>query len=325
MRLLGRDAVSEVWERPARDDLDFPLILERSRPRDAVGLARAQAVVRSLAALPLPFRRIVEVRPLQDRIEIVQERFLGVTGRDLYLSLRNSQRLLPIDVWLGLAQLLCNAWSMLPFDGPASRLLPSPERFGVDIKRQLLIFPSTHQSLSAELTTEGGYVRQLHHAVAPELRVGAPNDARARVFGLAASLALFLTGDNPIRRRLRREARSSETQWDPTVHPGCSAELAQVLSDALQADPMSRPETPQALLEQFIAAARCAPASLERVAMVMLGAAPDQWKFALTYLSRNPEFLPVPWRDGGLSVLEDQLLEAMIPSDQLELSPAPRE
>jgi hypothetical protein len=210
---------------------------------------------------------------------------------------------------------------MLPVDGPASRLLPSPERFGVDIKRQLLIFPSTHQSLSAELTTEGGYVPQLHHAIAPELRDGAPNDPRARVYGLAASLALFLVGDNPIRRRLRRETPSTETQWDPTLHPGCSAALAQVLSGALQVDPMSRPESPRALLAEFLAAAGCAPASLERVAIMMVGAAPDQWKSALTYLRRNPEFLPTAWRDGGLSVLEDQLLEVMIPSDQLELSP----
>jgi serine/threonine protein kinase len=331
-RKLRQDGWSEAWECPARDDLDFPLMLERTRAHllgdPVLPLARAQ--VQMLAGLPSPFRPIVEVRMVDGLLEVVQQRFLGVVGSQLLIALRNSRRVLPLDVWLSIAATLCNAWEVLLLDGLVSRLMPSPERFGVEVRRRLLVFPDADQSVSEELMIEQPLVESLwptRDYASPELLANAAHAPRSRVFSLAVALVELLTGTHPMRRSTRWDTAAAitngEARWEPNDHPACTPAIAAVLSAAMDSDPAGRPASPRMLLEKLIAAARIEPASAARVGDVVLGAAPERWRVHLGPLKDDPALLPVVWRNGGLAVLEDQLLETMTPLDRLEKSRAP--
>jgi hypothetical protein len=311
-----------------------PLVLERttallSRDPDLLGLIELET--RALADLPPPFRRIFEVRRTPDSVEVVQERFLGVSGRQLVLALTRQTRLLPLDVWLALAKSLCTGWSGIPRHSPAWRMVPTIDSFGIDLRHRLLIFPEPHHSLGLELArapAHGVLVTPRWENFSPEHASRADIiDERARVFCLATVLVELLTGERPFRRATAlatlQATLTGEPHWRPQHHPDCTETLARALGSALARSPQGRPASLSELSDDLTAAAGVTPAPADRVANVVLGAEFELLRRTLAALRAEPDVLPPSWRTGGLEVLEDELLEGLVPIDELPQSRAP--
>ena len=274
---------------------------------------------RVLATFPEPFRRIFEVRLNGDLLEVVQERFVGIAGHHLVSALAKHHRLLPLDVWLGLAEAICRALAALP---PGSgRLVPRSQFFGVDVRRRVVLFRHPDHTLTEEPD------RNRNEHMAPEELTGRPLDERSLVFSLATLLVPLLTGDRPFVRENEysglEATRDADAQWQAENHPECSAALAGVLTRAMARLPADRPASLEALRVELREAARCVPAPPDRVANVVLGVDPEFVRAVLADLRAQPEFLPASWRSGGLEVLEDSLLESLVSIDRLPLSRAP--
>lgn len=327
--------LSETWTAPPRDGLEVPLVLERTLPllsAEPELLAQLEVETRALASLPAPFRHVVEVRRTLSSVEVLQERFLGVSGRQLVLGLTRQTRLLPLDVWLALAGALCRGWSVIPPHSPAWRMVPTVESFGIDLRHRLLLFPEPNHSLALELArapAHGVLVTPRWENFSPEHASRAEVvDERARVFSLGTVLVELLTGERPFRRASAlatlQAILTGEPHWRPHHHPGCCERLALALGSALARSPDARPASLEALAQRLAAAAGVEPASAQRVTNVVLGVELELLRRTLAALRAEPDVLPVAWRQGGLEVLEDALLERLTPVEELPQSRAPR-
>lgn len=318
--------LSETWAAPARDGIDSPLILERTL--DHLGeepefLQALETQLRALGSLPPPFRPFIEVSRSAGAIEVLQERFIGVSGRRLVQTLWKNRRLLPIDVWLTLAVGLCRAWASVSRDSPTWPLVPNIDCLGLDVRRRLMVFPEPDHSIEFALSRPPVRVVLMPKSenLSPEHVDNSGLDERSRVFSLATVLVQLLTGARP----LQRDSEFGTTQalseggalWRPADHEGCSDALAAVLSSALARERDARPASPEALAQRLIEGAGCQPASLERAANVVLAVDFERARQTFATLRAAPEFMPHSWRNGGLDVLEDQLLEALVPLEQL--------
>lgn len=286
-----------------------------------------EADARSLAALPPPFRRIIEVRRSPESLEITQERFVGLSGRTLVAQLARAHRLLPLDVWLAIGGALCSALSRVPASEPAWSMVPSIDSFGVDVRRRFVVFPDPDLSLAIH-RMRPGTTRVLRaprfENCSPEFVSGNRSDECSRVFSVATVLVELLTLERPFRRDndldVLQAVLDADARWTPSHHPGCPPTLAAVLNRALQSEPAQRPATLDELRGALNAAAGCEPASLERVANVVLGVDRDHLHRMLALLRGQPELLPPSWRDGGIDVIEDQLLESLVPVEALPVN-----
>ena len=326
--------LSETWSAPPVDGLDAPLVLERSIAlvsRDQELLTQLEIETRALASLPAPFRRVLEVRRTQTAVEVLQERFVGVSGRQLVLALTRQGRLLPIDVWLALAGLLCRGWAVIPIQSAAWRMVPTIESFGIDVRQRVQLFPEPHHSLALELArapAQGMLVTPRWENFSPEHATRADViDERARVFSLSTVLVELLTGERPFRRSSAlatlQATLSGEPSWRPQHHPQSNIGLSAVLSRALARNPEERPRSLEALWAQLSDVVKVKPADTRRVANVVLGVELELLRRTLSSLRAEPGALPPSWQQGGLEVLEDQLLEALVPLDELPESRAP--
>jgi hypothetical protein len=329
-------SLSETWATAPREGVDAPLMVERSfeylaheRDFDPV-----EEETRQLAKLAAPFRSILEVRRVGSVLEVVQERFVGLSSRHLVNVLFRGRRLLPLDVWLGLAEVLCRAWGSVPADDVTWRMVPTIASFGVDVRRRVQVFPEPDFSLALEvprssLSTPGPLVRANLENYSPEhVTQSTPAvDERSRVFSLATVLVELLTLDRPFRRVSQlatlQATLTEEPRWRASHHPHCPPALGQVLRRAMARRPADRPESLEVLQRLLLEAAGCAPASSQRIANVVLGVDPESVRRTLATLRAQLEFLPPSWRDGGIDVLEDQLLETLVPFEQLPVTRAP--
>ncbi len=303
----------------ARDGLEVPLVLERLRPEVSIsfeGSREAQTLAKTLHALPSPFRRILEVHQSGEVVELIQERFVGLSSRQLLDGLHRAHRVLPLDVWLRLAETLGEAFALLPSE--AKRFAPTRDCFGVDVTRRLLVFPEPNHSLSPDLSelpipNESPPIENW----SPERLALDPEDECSHVFSLATVLVHLLTGERPYARDDWALDENSIPRWRPSSHPDCSERLGAVLTRAMSLAREDRPQSLSDFRAQLSAAAACAPASFERVAAVVLGVDPESLRRTLNELRAQPSFLPRSWRDGGLDVLEDELLAAILPLEHL--------
>jgi hypothetical protein len=327
-------SLSESWPTAPRPGVDAPLIVERSLASlsGAPELESMDEAMRQLAKLPPPFRSILEVRRVGDVLEVVQERFVGLSSRQLVLALGRGRRLLPLDVWLGLADVLCRAWGSVPKESVTWRMVPTVASFGVDVGRRIVLFPEPHHSIALARftrTARASIVRCRWENYSPEhgTQDNPAMDERSRAFSMATVLVELLTLDRPFHRvselATLQATLTEGPRWRVTHHPQGTPALGQVLGRALARRPAERPESLDALRQQLLQAAGCAPASPERIANVVLGVDPDSVRATLAGLRTQPDFLPPSWRDGGIDVLEDQLLEALVPFEQLPVSRAP--
>lgn len=329
--------LSETWPTAPRAEFDAPLMIERSFPSLAqeVDFDPLEAEARQLLSLGAPFRPVLDVRRVNGVVEVVQERFVGLSSEELVAALAKGHRLLPLDVWLGLAELLCRGWSSVPPGSAPWRLVPTIASCGVDVRRRVLLFPEPQHSLALEWARDSTRVsyagtrisRRLENYSPEHLSGGAVVSERSRVFSLATVLVELLTLDRPFHRSSELTAMQAtltgDARWRPTHHPHCPAALGQVLGSALARGPGERPATLDALRALLLEAAGCAPASSQRIANVVLGVDPAAVRRTLSALRAQPEFLPTSWREGGLDVLEDQLLETLGPFEELPVSRAP--
>jgi hypothetical protein len=213
-------------------------------------------------------------------------------------------------------------------------MVPTITSFGVDVSRRVILFPDPHHSIPLEVarstrTTRTSIVWLRWENFSPEhVTHGLPDvEERSRVFSLATVLVELLTLDRPFHRVSQlatlQATLTEDPRWRVTHHPQGTAALGQVLGRAMARRPGDRPESLEALRQMLLEAAGCAPASPERIANVVLGVDPDSVRATLAALRAQPEFLPLSWSQGGIDVLEDQLLEGLVPFDQLPFTRAP--
>lgn len=99
-------------------------------------------------------------------------------------------------------------------------------------------------------------------------------------------------------------------KWGTPRHPDMNQALEAVLRRATQREPPGRPQTIPEFLEALHTAAGIEPATEEKMIDVLLGISP-QLQSCLEKL--EPEALPASWREGGVQVLQDRLLERLVP------------
>ena len=326
MEPLTRGMLSDVWPAPPRPGAEVPLVLERSHAfldtSDGV-LDGLEAEARRLAALGPPFRRVLEVTRTPVDVSLVWESLVGLTGGDLERGLAAQGRLLPLEAWLRLALELTAVPPSAPCGPTAGGGTGS---LGFDVRRQLVLFPDARLTLfgpriDALLPPAPRIGRPDFGALSPEQVKGLPTVPASRVFAVAGVLAGLLTAASPFLRGSLFETLHAvvrgELHWDPTENPACPAALAAVLRRALLPEPERRWPDLDAFREALQGAAGVAPAPLEEVALVALSVDFPRVQAGLRALAAEPAWLPAAWRAGGLRVLEDSLLESLVPLEQL--------
>jgi hypothetical protein len=158
---------------------------------------------------------------------------------------------------------------------------------------------------------------RIPQTLSPEHLRGLPLVEASRVYTFAATLIALLQGrrlsvvDRPVFDHLSAVALGT-VPWSPERHPECSSALAQVLRRAVSLAPGDRHPDVRTLLDDLERVAGPV-ADDARVSSVWLGATLERAKQSLAELERDPDCLPEGWRDGGLAVLQDQLLERATP------------
>ena len=121
----------------------------------------------------------------------------------------------------------------------------------------------------------------------------------------------------PSEFQLLQNVIDGHAKWNWRLHPQCPAPLAQVLDRAIERDPKQRWQSLEALRLAIHDAVKLTPADSRRLAGVVFGANPTRLRECVARLEAHSEFLPPSWARGGLQVMEDQLLEQLVPLDEL--------
>ena len=141
----------------------------------------------------------------------------------------------------------------------------------------------------------------------------------SRVYSLAASLIPLLEG-----RRLFDHLESmiqmladialKGLSWAEPRNPGCPGALHAVLRRATALDPSARYPTLAEFLQALRANAGVEPAPEARMIDVLLGVSPAMQ----SALGRVEGWaLPPSWASGGIQVMQDRLLERLVPVSAL--------
>lgn len=319
MAPLARGAWSEVTPAPPRPGVDLPLVTEgtyESFAPHATLLDSLEAEARHLAALGPPFRRVLEVTRTPVSVTLVAEQFIGLSVKELVQRLAEAGRVLPLPVWLAFA----DALTQVPDTsfGPAAG--GGLQSLGVDVKRRLVVFPDPHLVFEGlhldRLLPPGPRVGNLADFIpyiSPEQAMGLPLTYASRVFSIAAVLAELLTTTSPFLRGSQFETARAISRgvffWSAAAHPQCPPEVGMVLVRALHQEPHRRWPSLRALGEALVAAAGVPPVSMAEACAVALAIDFPRVQRRLRAVSQVPASLPEAWRNGGLEVFEDQLLE----------------
>ncbi len=327
MATLARGAWSEVTSAPPRPGVDLPLVTEATHeslaPRTTL-LDSLEAEARHLAALGPPFRRVLQVTRTPVSVTLVAEQFIGLSVKELVLSLVKAGRVLPLPVWLAFADALTRApdTSFGPAAGGGLQSL------GVDVKRRLVVFPDPHLVFAGmhldrllPPTPRVGSLANIIPYISPEQAMGLPLTYASRVFSIATVLAELLTTTAPFLRGSQFETARAISRgaffWSAAAHPQCPPEVGTVLVRALHQEPHRRWPSLRALGEALAAAAGVPPASMADACAVALAVDFPRVQRHLRAMSQVPTWLPEVWRNGGLEVFEDQLLEVVPPTGHL--------
>jgi hypothetical protein len=321
MEELARGDFSTVSPGVAPPEAEAPLVLERSHPwftGDEAVLAGLEADARRLAALPPLYRAVVEVTRPPWGVEVLRERFVGLTGVELLRGLGAEGRLLPLPAWLRLALELTGVPEGASCGPAAGGGLDS---LGVDLARRLRLFPHPDLALAGPhlwtLLPPAPRLRRLADAgsMSPEQVKGEPHLAASSVFSTAWVLAELLTGVSPFLRASFHETlfavAQGQAHWEASDRPGCPASLGAVLRRALLPEPERRWPDLRTFGAALLDAAGCAAATGLELAHAWLAADPSRLRARLRSLQAAPGSLPLAWRGEGLQVLEDGLLEAL--------------
>jgi hypothetical protein len=327
MEALAQGTWSEV--RPAAPLPGLTALLVRERTHATYGRAAEvldglESEARHQATLGPPFRHVLEVTRSPRAVALLREHTVGLVGSALVKRLAAAGRLLPLEVWLGLAETLIavpEEASCGPAAGGGLRSM------AVDVRGRVVIFPDpllalADPRLQALLPIAPRLGRDFElGSLSPEQIRGLPTRGASRVFSLAWALAELLTTTSPFQRHTTFETlvavARGELSWDTGAHPQCSRALAQVLRQALHPKPEARFSSLPAFRGALRDAAGVGPAPAAEVAAVVLGVDFPEVQERLRALAQTPDWLPFAWRDGGLGVLEDALLESLVPLDRL--------
>lgn len=326
---LSHGRESETFAAPPRPGDEQPIVVERAFGDWRTSLDLEWAAV--ARALPPPFQRVLDVRQ-GEGVELVLERFIGVDGLSVLRALEDAHRVLPLDVWLGLALAWGGALTKVPVGSEGWRTPADVSSVGADVRGHLVLTFDTPNHLLGRWTRAPphnvGVLTRIPQSVSPEhvrdLDVGEPS----RVFSLAAALCMLLQGarlfgpDTSVVKQLTTIALE-DLPWNPARHPSCPQALVATLRRALSREASLRfPDLP-AFLEALEASAGVAPASEERVVSVLLSVGAEKVRANFDQLARDPSVLPPAWASGGLQVLQDRLLERLVPIDQLPAAAGP--
>jgi hypothetical protein len=336
MRVLARAQWSEVRRAPPRPGLAVPLSVEQTHPSlTQAQLDVVEAYARALARRRGPYRRVLEVRRTPDAVVLLTEDFLGPSGGQLVRAMAARARLLPFTAWLRVAVELIHSQTAAE-GGPGPGIAEAGlDALGFDLHRRLVLFPAPRPLLWGHALEQrmldaaapvlgafddavlGSISGRWGSGLSPEAVRGSPLQPASSVFSAAALLVELLTTQAPFRRAARMQTlmavANAEARWSHAVHPGCPLLVQAVLRRALHRALEDRwPDLP-AFEAALLEAAGVPPASLEATAAAALALTADQWSGELRELAADPSALPETWREGGLAVLEDELLEVMPP------------
>jgi hypothetical protein len=335
---LSIGQVSEVVPVAPRADVRAPLVMERLLMRDPQ-LFEATAEIADLArTLPAAWQRLVSAELSNNEAQLIYERFVGITLRDLSVALRTTGRVLPLDVLRAVIERTCDGLSALP-TGPRAALL-SDRSIGLAIDGQwrFALGALNHwlvNLLPPELAADPEFDAMSPDTIffmSPEGISGRP-ETPASLVSRAALFAWQVTtgGFHPFRGG-RYEMMPSITRYTRdevrvpvSVHPDATAGLAEVL---LRGVSFSRNRF--ADLGAFRAALDATwpvpAASPARTLEVIASLTWSTMQKELQLLKREP-MLPIRW-DGvwsasrtpeeGIAVLEDQLLERLEPIERFK-------
>ena len=118
---IGR--VSEVVPVAPRPGVHAPLVMERVLPQlsDSHLLEQTNEIVALARVLPCPWQHLVSADFSTMEGQLIYERFVGVTIRDLSLAMRTTGRVLPLDVLRTVIENICAGLAPLPV-GPRTRI-----------------------------------------------------------------------------------------------------------------------------------------------------------------------------------------------------------
>ncbi|MFZ5445386.1 MAG: hypothetical protein ACOZQL_35675 [Myxococcota bacterium] len=336
---------SEVIPVAPRADVRAPLVMERllASTRGPDMLAEASRIGRLMTALGPPWQHVIAADFDGVEAQFISERFVGVTVRELSAALRNSGRVLPLDVLRAiseqllrglapLASLPAHPRSFLLTDRSVGLALDGTWRFAHDALNHWLadVVPP---ALADDPEYDGMIPTDTLLFLSPEAVAGRAETPASLATRAALLLFQLATGGFHPYRGDRFSQFQSLTRYinsalriEPGVHPDVPRELAAVLVRGVRFDGARFGS-----LEELAAALEATwpepAASPRRTFDVVAGLTWKTIEHQLDSLRREP-LLPLRWDgvwplartpEAGLAVLEDQLLEQLQPPELLPL------
>ena len=323
MKELSWGSHSRTVPAPPRGEL--PVVREESFDRHREVHVNWLAFYRSL---PPPFQRVLEVETEESGVKVSLARFIGVDGRDVVHALGSTGRVLPLEVWLSLALSWGEAILKVPHGNDGWKTPADLAQLGIDVRGELVLtFDEPNHVVGRawidpdSLTLTGGY-RRIPESISPEAVRGLPLTEGSRVYSLGIALLGLLEGQKQFAEHESMLAKVSAIAvqglpWGPPRHPDVSPELEAVMRRATARDLAERTPSLPEFLADLKEAAAVEPANERRMIDVLLGVSP-RMQTCLDEL--KPETLPESWNNGGLQVLQDRLLERLVPLTALPLA-----
>ena len=304
--------------------------------RDAQLLERTAEIAALARQLPFSWQRLVSAELSNMEAQLIYERFVGVTLRDLSVALRTSGRVLPLDVLRSVVEHTCDGFSALP-TGPQSVLL-SDRSVGLSIDGQWRFAQGALNHWLVNLTTPELAADPEYDATSPDTvflmspegisgRPETPASLVTRAALLGWQIATggfhpYRGGRHGMMPSLTRYTRS-EVRVPLSVHPTLPNELVDVLTRGILFSG-NRFADLSAFRTALDAAWPVPVASPARTLEVIASITWSAMQKELQLLKREP-LLPIRW-DGvwtasrtpeqGIAVLEDQLLERLEPVER---------
>lgn len=291
-------------------------------PFESEILLRQLPRLKYFSTLSPPYQRVLRVSTSGSRfdpdiVETVMEPFHGVTLDVMVDNLSAEGKVLPLDVWLAVVEHLADAAQMR--ESCEYRTPFGLDQLGLSVTGELVVAPSGRLNVfhnsglrRIHVTTREENTRR-YALFSPEGARGEPLDERSTVFSLSTIFIHALTGEfaRGGDRAIFEAIVRGPFAWSRRANPGCTVELADVIDHAHAREPYDRFQSIRELLEAVRSSARTAPAPLERVRAVLTGACAAELTTLFEFLSYEPT-LPQSWKQGGLDVMQDRLLQQLI-------------
>lgn len=306
--------------------IDLPWVLGALRPRvrwastvpDGVLGAAARDRLEAFR-LPPPFLQVHDIDVSPGRaVAVVSDRFIGISAAQAAVSLREAGRRIPLDVWLGLADRLLYALKSISHDHPWWRTWSGPFSFGIDLDGHFVIwagFPCHAVPWDVFQVRLPHSVHDLHFDwcdQALDFGGGGAGTESSHVWSACRVLTWVL---DPY--KIRYEARGAQWQLEWS-----HSEVNPALTAALNAGLEKREDaTLDGLHRAILGEAGVVPAPIDRIRDVFFGAAQAALVEEARRRAQNDEALPERWRQGGIQVMVDHLLETCSPVERCPLDP----